>query len=89
MIRRWLHAFALWLGAKTDAPPTDAVILLAVRRAYQDEGLNVAVFAPSLDLVATGKIYAILHHAAVQLHKDHELRTVQDVLDWLTEAPTR
>jgi hypothetical protein len=89
LIRRWLHAFALWLSARTDAPPTDAAIYAAVRRAYQDEGLNLAVFAPDLDLVSTGKVHAILHHAAKDAGKDYELRTVQDVCDWLAEAPAR
>ena len=60
----------------------------AVRAAFSGLGLPSEQFGPGFDLAATGKVYELLHHAATTLDKDHELRTVGDVVAWLNEAPT-
>lgn len=74
------------------APPPlvadEAPIIAAVRRVFEAEGLPREQFDPAFDLASAGKVYAVLHHASAALHKDCELRTVQDVVDWLREAPT-
>jgi hypothetical protein len=60
-------------------PPPDAE-LLAVRQAYADVGLDTARFALDLDLVPTGKVYEILHHAARTLGRDLPMRTPRDLI---------
>lgn len=62
-------------------------IITAVYQAAADVGLNRDALKPDTDLVSTGKLYEVLYHAAKALGKNHELRTVQDVIDWLREAP--
>lgn len=75
-----------WL-AEAPPPIPPAEIRIAVLRACADEGLNIDRLSDDSDLVSTGKLYAVLHHAAIRLGKDHELRTVGDVIAWLAEAP--
>ncbi len=70
-------------------PASGGDILVAVRSACADAGLDADALTPQTNLAQTGKIYAVLHHASVRLGKDHELVTVGDVVDWLQEAPTR
>lgn len=67
---------------------TDPAIVEAVRSACLHIGLAGEQLGPSFDLVRTGKLYDVLHHAAVALGKDHELRTIADVCDWLRDAPS-
>lgn len=64
-------------------------ILEVVRLACRDVGLNHEDITTEFDLRATGKLYDVLHHASETLGKDHELRTVGDVVSWLTEAPEK
>lgn len=78
-----------WWQARQVVPVPDAVILAAVRQAAQKIGLDGYGLAWDTDLVASGKVYDLLHHAAIALGKDHELRTVRDLCDWLAAAPTR
>lgn len=88
-VRPWLHRAV----AKPVPPPAPVQIegaeLNAVRQAYEAMGLPREQFDPSVNLVPTGKLYEILYHASAALGKDHELRTVQDVVDWLREAPRK
>lgn len=82
---------ACWI-ARHQPPPVvhdNTAIFSAVQQAAQTIGMNGAALTPASDLVASGKVYDLLHHAAIALGKDHELRTVQDLIDWLAEAPTR
>ncbi len=69
-------------------PPSSDAILVAVKDACADVGLNASDVTAQTNLAQTGKLYAVLHHAAYRLGKDHELVTVGDVVDWLQEAPT-
>lgn len=82
----WLRRWLLWL----EAPPLPnaLAVRMAVWQACGEVGLDVEHLTSRSDLVRTGKLYDVLHHAASALHKNHELRTVQDVIDWLQEAPT-
>lgn len=90
MLRTLLLSFGMWLVrvcSLAPAPPAPIEVWAAVAQACKDAGLNAALLTGSTDLVATGKLYPILHHAAVALGKDHELRTIDDVVDWLVQAP--
>lgn len=64
-------------------------IAAEVYRACAHEGLPADALTDATDLIPTGKLYAVLHHSANALGKDHELRTVQDVIDWLAVAPPK
>lgn len=75
--------------APKPAPLPDALYLAAVREACVKVGLPREQLGPDFDLVQTGKLYDVLHHAAALVRKDHELRTTGDVADWLSEAPDR
>lgn len=80
-----------WLLAKLEAPaPSDAAEVWAVvRQAYADVGGNPEAIGPGFDLAASGKLYEVLNLSGVRLGKDHELRTADDVVDWLMEAPKK
>ena len=82
---------AWWQTRKIVPPPPvpDAAIFAAVKQAALDLGLNGEALTRDVDLVATGKLYEVLHRAGDALGKDHELRTAGDVADWLAEAPDR
>lgn len=69
-------------------PPADPVEV-AIHEAYLYVGLPDDAYTPSTNLVPTGKLYAILHHAALTLGIDHQLSTVDDLIAWLRAAPRR
>lgn len=68
-------------------PLSEGIIVAAVHRACIQVGLPAEQLTSQFDLVQTGKLYEVLHYAAATLSKDHELRTVGDVIDWLAVAP--
>lgn len=83
-----LALYQWWQARQVVIPvTTPADITAAVRMACLRVGLPEGQLSNGFDLVSTGKLYAVLHHAALLLGKNHELRTVQDVIDWLAEAP--
>ena len=71
-------------------PPVfdDTALFAAVKDAAYRTGLNADALTRETNLKATGKLEAVLHDAALTLEKNPELTTVQDVMDWLKEAPT-
>ena len=88
-MRSALLRFARWVIRRYTPDPTDLEICGAVSDACRYVGMNVDTLTPETNLLDAGKVYDVLHHAAHALQKDHELRTVQDVIDWLAEAPRR
>ncbi len=59
-------------------------------QACADVGLNAEGFTGATDLVALhpAKAVEVLHLAASRLGKRPELRTVDDIVSWLLEAPS-
>jgi hypothetical protein len=85
-----LAGYLYWQSRQKRTPIDQAAIAAAVVDACARVGLSTEhACRPDFDLVATGKLYSVLHHAAAALGRDPELRTVQDVIDWLAEAPAR
>ena len=76
---------AWWKGTPVPVPVDE--VREAVYRACAAAGLDADALTDKSDLKATGKLYAVLHVAAITAGKDHQLRTVGDVIDWLKEAP--
>ncbi len=68
---------------------SDDTVRAAVLQACADVGFNMDALTPSTDLVAIhpAKAMEALHQAAQRLGKKPELRTPQDIADWLSEAP--
>lgn len=62
--------------------PVDPIVL-AVQDAYTECGLPQHEFNAHFDLARTGKLNEVLHRAAEKLGKDHPLRTVDDVTQFL------
>ena len=89
----WLHLALLLVGLVTVWQTrrarlrTTGEITASVRQACADVGLPLEQMAPGFDLARTGKLYDVLALASARLGKDHELRTVADVCDWLHMAP--
>jgi hypothetical protein len=88
-IRRWLR----WLGAlltawgtPAQAPEDTTAIEAAVCEAFVSVGLPREQFGPTFDLLRTGKMHEVIHHAGVTLGIDHGLRTVGDVVALLLRA---
>lgn len=81
-------AFLTWWTTPLPTPPpqTDD-ILRAVLAACAAVGMNAEAIGPHTDLVVAGKLKDVLYMAGETLGKDVELRTVQDVVEWLAEAP--
>ncbi len=77
------HRTSLWGSSRAQDD-----VFAAVVGACRELGLNWEAMRPTTDLKATGRLVDVLTLAAERLGKDHELRTVQDVCDWLAEAPT-
>ncbi len=73
---------------KPAARTTPHEIELAVFAACAAVGLNASALTLASDLQSTGKMQEVLHIAARHLGRNPELRTVQDVCDWLAEAPS-
>lgn len=67
----------------------DPAVFAAVKQAAIDVGLNGDAITRDFDLLCTGKLIDVQHHAAATLGKNPEQRTVGDVVDWLAEAPDR
>ena len=86
-----LRDAGLWLWRRTRRArrfPADEIVT-TVHHVCTALGLPADQLHPDFDLVRTGKLYEVLHHAAAHLGKDHELQTIGDVCDWLQEAPDR
>ncbi len=91
--REWVVWFALrLLDWAVPAPTPDeekAEIIAVVRQVCADVGLDPAAMGHSTNLLATGRLDAILHHAGERLGKDVQLHTFGDVVAWLYEAPSK
>jgi hypothetical protein len=57
----------------------------AVRQACIDVGLNADAYGPSLNVARCGKLYDVIHIAAIALNVDHRMRSAQDIVDLLVE----
>ena len=75
------------LHTPTTAKKASPDLEVAVLEACAYVGLPAEHYSKDMDLKGTGKLYAVLHRAAHTAGKDHELRTPQDIIDWLAEAP--
>lgn len=64
------------------AVPVDPVVL-ALQDAFVACGLPAHEFNSYFDLAASGKLNEVVHIAAQKLGKDHPLRTVDDVAQFL------
>lgn len=58
----------------------------AVHAAYTLCGQPEHLYAMSFDLSRTGKLFEVLHHAAIALDVDHHVNTVGDLVDILEAA---
>jgi hypothetical protein len=58
----------------------DLAVMAAFRAAARQCGVNAESIQPDFDLLSTGKLGEILHHASIELGKP--IRTVQDLHDW-------
>lgn len=92
LVNMW-KSFLIWLASlfglrlERIPPPADDPVIEALRFAFNECGVSLDMLHPEVDLTSTGKVYNILVTAARRLQRDHELRTVQDLIDWLEEAP--
>lgn len=74
-------------GEPPPLPSDTTVITEAVRSAYAHTGLPLDEFQPDKSLVSSGKLYAVLHHAADALNTPHNLKTVGDLVTYLASLP--
>lgn len=94
-MRKLLLWLGRWLVARYEPakvivlPVVTAEIRQAVYESAADVGLHRESLNDSTDLTRTGKLYEVLYTAAHRLHRDCELRTVEDVMTWLAEAPAK
>ncbi len=89
MIFAWLQQVRQWVWPSKPRI-LDVAVRHAVMQACADVGLNADGFSGATDLVALhpAKAVEVLHLAASRLGKRPELRTVDDVVSWLLEAPS-
>lgn len=65
--------------------PDNLAIDVAVKEAYCYVGLPVEKYDSGYDLQKAGKVQDILHHVSALLGREHNLKTVGDVVNYLNK----